>query len=189
MIINLQPVIKKLEELDLGAVKVIEEKVERLDGELEKVKREQIAANIILVGVLENKDETYSEMEQQVEKVFGTLNIGDVDYGRIRRLGKKSEGKSRAIQVKLVRELDKVKILRAKKTLRGSKDHGKVYINPELTPLQQQREMKLREAAKIWKEGNKTLKYHIRGGRLIVINNNDTKEYGINAEGEVQEVE
>ena len=97
MLMDLQPVIKKLEKLDLGSVKVIEEKVERLDGELEKVKREQIAANIILVGVPEKKDETYADMEQEVVKVIGTLNIGDVDYGRIRRLGKKSEGKSRAI--------------------------------------------------------------------------------------------
>ena len=60
-----------------------------------------------------------------MEKVFSALNIGDIDYGRIRRLWKPSEGKSRIIQVKLVREMDKVKILRAKKTLRELKEFDK----------------------------------------------------------------
>jgi len=185
-LMELEPLIRKLE--DLGTVKVIEEKVVRLDEQLEKVKREQVATNVIIVGVMETKDETFAELEQQVEKVFGALNIGDIDYGRIRRLGRPSENKPRIIQAKLVRELDKVKILRAKKTLRGIKDLENVYINPELTPLQQQREMKLREVAKTKKKGNPKSKYHIRGGRLIVTSNKGTEEYGVNAEGNVQEI-
>jgi hypothetical protein len=90
--------------------------------------------------------------------------------------------------VKLVRETDKEKILKAKKTLRGHKDFANVYVNPELTALQQQREKKLRETAKDWKGTNKTLKYHIRGGHLIVTLNKQTKGYKVN-EGQVEEVQ
>jgi hypothetical protein len=141
------------------------------------------------VGVLEKKGESHEELEQEVEKVLSALDIGDIDYGRIRRQGRRQEGKSRIIQVKLVRETDKVKILKAKKTLRGHKDFAKVYINPELTPLQQQREGKLRATAKDWKETNKALKYHIRGGHLVVTLNKETKEYKVNQEGQVEEVQ
>ncbi len=131
MLMDLQPIIKKLE--DFGVVKVLEEKVEKLGRNMEKVKREQIASNIVIVGVLEKKGESHEELEQEVEKMLSALDIGDINYGRIRRQGRRQEGKSKIIQVKLVRETDKVKILKAKKTLRGHKDFAKVYINPELT--------------------------------------------------------
>jgi len=186
MLTELQPIIKKLE--DLGVIKEIEDKVERLDGELEKVKRELIASNVVIMGVLEKKEESHEQLEQQVEKVFGSLDIGDVDYGRIRRLGLPKEGKSRIIQVKLVRESDKVKILKANNTLKGKKDFAEVYINSEQTQLQEQHEKKLRKTAKFWKDANKNLKYHIRGNRLIVTDDKDTNKFKVNEGGQVEPV-
>ena len=187
MLTELQPNMRKLE--DLGVIKEIEDKVERLDGELEKVKRELIASNVVIMGVLEKKEESHEELEQQVEKVFGALDIGDVDYGRIRRLGQPMEGKSRIIQVKLVRETDKVKIFKAKKTLKGNKEFEAVYINSEQTQIQQHCDKKLRKTAKFWKDADKTLKYHIRRNRLIVIDHTGTREFKVNEEGQVEPVE
>jgi hypothetical protein len=94
MLTKLAPLIQKLEYTDLGSVKVIQEQVEKLDGELERVKREHIATNVIILGALEKQDETHEEMQQQVEKVFRATSITGGSDGLGDRL-RASPGSSR----------------------------------------------------------------------------------------------
>jgi hypothetical protein len=152
------------------------------------VKKELVASNIIIQGVKEGEKETYVDLEKQVEKVLGALKIGDIDYSSIRRLGRPTTGKARSIQVKLVRQKDKVRILVAKKNLKGLEGFNKIYINPELTNLEKEREKALREAGRDLKKEKKNLKYFIKGGRLTTIENGEEKQYGLDAWGNVDEI-
>ena len=184
---KLEDVDRKLEGLD--SVREINEKVEKLDLGLEQCKREQVSKNLIIVGLDDKEKETYAELERKVVDVFKTLNIGDVDYSNIRRLGKYTQDKRRSIQVKLMRQRDKVRILKAKKSLKSNEVYSKIYINPELTQVERNQQATLLEAAKKWKAGSPALKYLIRGGRLTATLNNETHIYRLNDEGQVEEIQ
>jgi len=54
-------------------------KVDKIDNELERLRKDQISNNIIIAGVPEEKQEKYEDLEKRVEKVLGALQIGDVD--------------------------------------------------------------------------------------------------------------
>jgi len=181
------PIIDKLQDID--SVREISVKVDKVDRDLERVKKELIAANVIIVGAAETENETYKELAQTVEKVLGALKIGDVDYSQIRRLGRPAAGKTRSIQVKLVRQKDKISILQAKKNLKADKDLAQVYINAELTQLEKARETLLRETASDWKKTNKEIKYFIRGGRLTIVRADGSKTFHeVNADGIVEQI-
>jgi len=181
-----EPLIQKLE--DLGPVQELIERVDNIDSDLERVKKDLIAANIIIRGAEEGENESYAQLAEKVEKVFKALDVGDIDWSSTRRLGKATPGKSRGIQVKLVRQKDKIRILGAKKKLAGDKDFGKVFINPELTKLELVKEVALRKKAKELKNENKNIKFYIKGGRLTVIRDQKESHYVVGQHGEVQPI-
>lgn len=129
------------------------------------------------------EQEKYTDLEKSVEKVLTALDIGNIDYRQVQRK------KNQTIQVKLVREKDRVRVLMAKKKLRNIQELKDVYINPELTFQETVKEQKLREAAKDWKTTNPDIKYYIKRGHLTVTFNNETKKYGVNEDGLVQLIE
>jgi len=181
------PLIKKLE--DINCVPEISVKLDQVDRDLERVKKELIASNVIIAGAAEAEKETYAELTQTVEKVLGALKIGEVDYSQVRRLGRPQTGKTRSIQVKLVRQKDKIRILQAKMNLKATKDMANIYINPELTQLEKAREVLLRETATDWKKTNKGIKFFIRGGLLTVIRGDGSKTFHkVNSDGLVEDI-
>jgi len=175
---------------DSGALREVAMKVEKVDEELERLRKEQIAANVIIVGVPEKKQEKYQDLEQAVEKVLSALDLGNIDFSQIRRLGKADGTKNRSIQVKFVRQKDRVRVLLAKKKLREVQELKDIYINAELTQLDMVREQKLRETARDWKKTNPglNLKYYIKKGRLVVIRNRKVEEYRVNEDGDVEPI-
>jgi hypothetical protein len=186
-----EPLIQKLE--SVGPVLEIIERVDKIDIELERMKKDQIAENIIIQGVEEGEREPYAELEKKVENIFGALNIGPIDCSYIKRVplrnGQKPKaGSGRNIQVKLVRQKDKVRILGAKKNLKRTEGFSNIYINPELTKLERAREATLRETARAWKTTNKGIKFYIRGGRLTVNQGQEERRYFVNSDGLVEEI-
>lgn len=75
----------------------------------------------------------------------GVINVEVVDHeiDRAHRVGSRSEGKTRAIIVKLSSHRSKIKILKNKKVL---KDKRGFYINEDLTRLNQKLLFDAREA-------------------------------------------
>jgi len=144
-----EPLIQKLE--TIGPVQKVSDRVDKVESEFEHIRKELVSANIIIQGAVEEEKESYKDLEGKVEKILEALNIGAVDYSNVRRLGKPSPGKNRGIQVKLVRQRDKVRILSAKKNLIGAAGFNKIYINPERTTIERTRDKKLRDAVRFLK--------------------------------------
>ena len=80
---------------------------------------------------------------------------------KVRRLGGKKEGKNRPVLVVFRRYEEKVEVLKRKKQMKR-----KIFINPDLTPRQYERERRLVKKMKEARARNQ--RAYIKQGRLYI---------------------
>ncbi len=118
--------------------------------------RKRRSNNIVLHNIDESSstdaEARRSHDEQLVRKIFRehlkievNLKLDNNQKAMVRRLGMKTEGKSRSMKVVLPQPEDVAKVLKNAKALSQSsdKDIKKIVIKPDLTPMQRKEELKL----------------------------------------------
>ena len=132
--------------------------------------------NLVLMNVPESDSNDAKEREEhditQLKKVFEALDAKDVDIKKCFRLGKHHKPQERTyprlLKVEVKKEENKKEILKKAKSLKGKKGFEKIYINRDLTPLEQ-REQKLliEELKKKRAEVGRDEKWIIRNGAVV----------------------
>ena len=87
---------------------------------------------------------------------------------RVIRIGKRQPDKPRLLLITLQHEEMKRDVLKCAKDLRGSKDWGKIYFYPDLTPKERQAGKELRDELKRRRDQGET-NIIIRGGRIVKV--------------------
>jgi len=123
--------------------------------------REQtrVGNNITIRGIRASKSTEATAMkkhdEEEVNKVLLAIGINDVDVGgKIRRITKfdgatKKRVQSETVQVQLGSSDEQTRILAAAKGLKSKQQMQNVYINKELTQLENEREYQLRQERRV----------------------------------------
>ena len=150
----------RIQELQ-AKVELLESKQVLLDQERERNIRR---CNVLLGNVPEQTGETFADVKDKVEGVFRDhLNVA-CHSTRVRRLGKKQEGKNRLILVTLQSKEDKVTVLRAAKALRGSG----IFLMEDLSKLERERRRTLVAEMKIARTAGKKAYIRYSDGELII---------------------
>jgi len=123
--------------------------------------------NLIIRGLEEKDDGTVEARrqhdEEKVEEVFEEIGITDTVPIECQRIGKKGNG-PRMLRVKVGNERKKVSILKKSRNLKHSDTFRGVYINPDLTPIQQEQEKKSRLEVKERRERGENV--YLANGRI-----------------------
>ena len=108
--------------------------------------------NIIIQGILEKNDGSVEERsrfdESEVKGVMNKIGISGVEISNVHRIGKKRSDGSRLLKVRVNDPAKKVEILRKCKDLKKFESHKGIYINPDRTPMQQEKDKHLRDELK-----------------------------------------
>ena len=133
---------------------------ELYDGVFEKVleeceQRRRRENNIVISGIPEmtegSIEDRKSHDKEKVENLLTHLQVlDDVDVVHMRRLGRpKAEEKScRLLMVEFEEFEHKFKVVKRASSLRQHEEYGKVYINFDLTPMQQKKRKEMMEELK-----------------------------------------
>lgn len=112
--------------------------------------RDRRKSNLILSGLPEKEDGTADERKQSdmsaVKTLFSALDNSKTNaVSAVFRIGKMTSSGPRLLKVICCDEESKRALLSKSKDLRNIIQYKEVYINPDLTPLQQAQNKKLRE--------------------------------------------
>ena len=110
-----------------------------LVGEFQE--RQKRIKNIVLAGVIEAENGNLYERQvydkREVEGVLHSMGLAGAPFKEIMHFGRPQSGKARFLRVTLHDEELKVKTLKSARLLRSSRDHKKVFVNPDRTPSEQ----------------------------------------------------
>lgn len=151
---TLQKVLEKQRRQD-AEIKLLKEDVliikENYDNILAEVEdRDRRKANLILSGLPEKEVGTVEERKESdllmVKMLFSVLDNSKKDaVSAVFRIGKMTSSKPRLLKV-TCRDTESKRVLLSKsKDLRKKDQYKNVYINPDMTPLQQAQNRRLRE--------------------------------------------
>lgn len=109
--------------------------------------------NLIIFGLPENDSASLEERKShdtsQLRDIFCEIGVETSDYSTVvsdsRRIGKKRKDGYRMLKVKTCSLQKRSEILRRAKALKNSSSWNRVFIRPDLTPLQQENEKRLRQ--------------------------------------------
>jgi len=108
------------------------------------MRSEQTRKNLIIFGYQESEREGWKDISLLIRDLGQKLQYnGRIDYDNAFRLGPKMRGKSRPILLKLMRTVDKFKILGLTKNLRGTS----ISIDEDFTPEERKIKVILRKKA------------------------------------------
>ncbi|KAK2157631.1 hypothetical protein LSH36_188g10014 [Paralvinella palmiformis] len=97
------------------------------------------------------------------------VNMSDVKITKVIRLGGRGQNKQNKPRLILatLNNLDRRRaILAAARTLRHTDDWANIYISPDVTPLEREKEKKLREELKTWRNAGES-NLIIKGDKLV----------------------
>ena len=136
--------------------------------------RDRRRPNLMISGIPEKTEGSAAERKdfdnEQVEALFHNLDrdLGCDDILKSFRVGK-SDSKPRLLKVICLDSATKRKVLTKAKTLRTIASYKDVYVNPDLTPLQQKQNKDLREELK--RRKNSAEDVVLRGGKVSLREN------------------
>ena len=129
---------------------------------VEAEEREARKTSVIIAGLEEGDDENAVEA---VKTLFTMrLDIQEPKFDTANRLGRKQSDKHRPIKVKFSSLQEKRLVMERKQSLK----HTGIYINHDLTKLQQERSKKLQEAKKVAMQRYQNQEVRIVKGKLCV---------------------
>lgn len=149
--------------------------MQRHDNKLVDMEQELRRDNIIIRGVPETPEESPSQILVDVAAEAG-VKIEKADISTSHRVGRPQAGKPRPILARFVRHDDRVRLLKSKRKLQGSK-YDKVMVGEHLAPGR----AKLLKAVK---DDPGVLKAWITDGRVICIlkrDGPDGRKYSISS--------
>ena len=146
----------------------LEDDRESLLAEIEERGRRR--PNLIISGIAERVDGTLEERKQwdksHVEEIFkdlGELNNDHISH--IFRIGNLNSKRPRLLRIVCSDIKTKSAVLLRAKTLRSMPQHENVYINPDMTPMQQEQNKRLREEFKCRRSQGEDIV--IRRGKIV----------------------
>lgn len=127
------------------------------------------SSNVIIFGLPESTEgsieERRSSDKEHIENISSELNL-NISYRSSHRLGRPRSNKPRPMRITGLDIGEKSELLRKARSLRNNSDYEGVYINPDLTPLQQHEAKLLRDELKKRRENG----HHdliIRNGKIV----------------------
>lgn len=165
--------IHRLDDVLKSEVLCLKEEQRNMVAELEERNRRR--TNLILSNLPEKTDGSAEERKEwdaaKVQSLLESLthfNRSAILYAH--RIGKMNSVKPRLLRV-VCRDLDtKSTILRKAKDLRTMPEFRSVFVNHDLTPIQQKEEKSLREELKLRKSSGENVV--IRRGKIVHVNEN-----------------
>lgn len=167
-----------MEKMDDKLIPIIEEnknlktKIEKLEKEIDYLKRAEKNNNIIVFGLEENEKSSY-ELIQKLKETFNqdlNIKIEEYDINKIYRLGnrKRENSKPRPVLCSFINNWKKTEIIRSKKNLKT------IYIAEDYSKdvLQKRKELQ----AKLTEERQKGNIAYLKYDKLIVKENNYSQE-------------
>lgn len=152
--------------------KVLKIKVEKLEKELEYLKREQRNNNIIAFG-LEEKETSTSQLLQKLKEVFKNdldINIESHEINKIYRIGNKNRenNKPRPVLCSFINNWKKNEIIKNKKNLK------EIYVTEDYSKeVLEKRKALQAELVEERKKGNKA---YLKYDKLVIKENNINQE-------------
>ena len=119
---------------------------------------------MIINGIPEEMEE--NRVKEFVGVLFGEMVGEGVEFENLGRIGKKADGKYRAVRVRIEEAHVKRQIMGKAKSLKENETYAKTYITPDLTRKQQKEDKTLRDRVKdLRKDGVKGVK--IERGEVV----------------------
>ena len=115
-----------------GEVGKRDEKIGELEDKIESLEMYGRRNGVRIFGIKESEHENTDEIVIQLAEEMG-VDVDSTKLGRSHRVGKKQQGKDRAIIAKFIGHNVKVAYMKGKKNLRDIKHRKNVYINEDLT--------------------------------------------------------
>ena len=112
------------------------------------MKRQMLSKTLIIQGIVEKPNETFKDSHEELEKLAVLLEIPRLDYDQARRRGMHMAGRTRSIELTLLRHRDKMEILATKSKLKVRAATKNIYINAALTNMESRNRQKLVAFAK-----------------------------------------
>ena len=133
-----------------------------LKDKVERMEIFQRKNNLVLFNLTEDVSD-----EKSVKDLLDSLDLGEVKFEVMGRLGKVNKDYPRLLKICLNKQTDKNRILSVAKSLKTKRKYEKVFISPDLTRFQQLEAKKLRDELKSRRiNGERNLR--IRGGKIVV---------------------
>ncbi|GAA6080007.1 uncharacterized protein LOC124389821 isoform X1 [Tachysurus ichikawai] len=116
--------------------------IDGMFSKLDYIENQLKRKNLAIDGITDDKEESWSGLEQKVQHMFSNnLGLdGKIETERVQRIGQYQEGgRPRRVMVNLLRLKDKLRILSSAKKLKGTN----IYINEDFSGavLQRRREL------------------------------------------------
>ena len=164
---EIEAIKKSLEEVSTGKEKAINETIHEMEA------RYQRKRNLIMFGIEEKRDGSVEERrefdEQQVDSILSAIGLSDLSYDGLRRIGKPQHSKPRLIRITCSDEDERTEALNAARKLRTLVNYNGIFINADLTPMQQKQQRQLREELKRRRNAGENVK--IRRGAIVITDN------------------
>ena len=130
--------------------------------------------NVIMTNIAESVSNDTNERKmfdhQQAEKILRAVNV-EANIVQVIRLGQRSSH-PRPMKVKLSSEKEQKEILKRARTLKDIDDYKNIYINRDLTPLEQKERKSLLEELKKKKQESEEKggeeRWIIRKGKVVL---------------------
>ena len=176
--------LNKIEETN-GKIKT---EIVQVKNELERMKRQILSKTLIIQGIKEKPHETFKDIHEELENLAGLLGISKLDYDNARGMGRPMAGRTRSIELTLLRQRDKMEILGAKKKLKDSEATKNVYINSALTSMELRHHKKLVAFARKEKELDSNTNFRVGRNQILYIQSGAAKgQYYVDAEGIIRD--
>ena len=160
--------------------------IQKLQFDVERLKKQLLSKSLMVYGIQEKPNETYKDIDKEVGRLSTLLGLRNIDYDIARRVGKPVKGKSRPIELILVRQRDKMEILSAKTKLGGNPDAKNIYISTARTQAEQKRYKKLLEFAQNKKSQDLSIKFRFKRGDILEITEGtNTSQYYVDSANKV----
>ena len=138
------------EEVKILRAKDHDEGLDDMYDELDQRNRRK--RNIVSSGITEQLNGTLEERrgydEGAVKSILEEIDADDYSYEKCYRIGQPKSNGIRLLRVIGFDEDDRNKILRKVKSLRDNESFRGIYVNPDLTPIQQREAKKMRDQLK-----------------------------------------
>ena len=129
--------------------------------------------NLMVSGIVEKTNGTVEERkeydEECITNLLNKIGLHDCSFHGARRIGKANPDKPRLIRVTCSNADEKRSILKNARKLRSLTQFSKVFINSDLTPMQQKEQRLLREELKRRRIAGENVR--IRHGKIVVTDN------------------
>ena len=150
--------VKKKNDKHENEIRNINELLTKISAEtpsnlLEEIEKRNVRrCNLILSGVAEPTSGTVEERnkydQNETMRIIHELGLPNVEIDNTLRIGQSHEDKPRLLKVTCKDVKQKIEVLRKGKELRNSSAYKHVFINPDLTPMQQKEAFLLRNEMK-----------------------------------------